>query len=484
MKKRIFSIVFVICMVVAILAVPLAPVLYGFVGKPQFQESYYGELSDMYKKLSLTEGKKIVIIGTSGVAFGVNSRQIENDLKRMGLEYSVCNFGLYGALGTKLMLDLSENCLSEGDIVVIVPEIDAQEMTLYFSAEHVWRAMDGNFSMLTRIKKENRSAMVGGFAKFVSQKYVAEKKDEPLSGNGVYRKDSFDENCDMIYERAYNVMLGGADTNFPIRFSTEQIADDFIDYLNAYNTMANEKKAKVVYSYPAMNAAGIDGADSESDLQAFHSYLREKLNFRIISDPTERIMDKEWFYDSNFHLNSSGAIYYSHRLTKDILTELSVSEEYVYTDPMKPSMPENNDMIDEEMNNEFSAYFEYEEHDDGYRIVGLKESGKALKEIVLPYSYNGKKINSYAAETFNDCAALEQLTLQKNIRNIPDHSFVGTPALTKLILKDFSAEKCTVGAYLFEENSVCRIYVSKEYYTGYLSDYFWSHYSERIVKAE
>ena len=38
-----------------------------------------------------------------------------------GQEYAVCNFGLYGTMGVKVMLDLAEDAIGEGDIVVFAP---------------------------------------------------------------------------------------------------------------------------------------------------------------------------------------------------------------------------------------------------------------------------------------------------------------------------------------------------------------------------
>ena len=61
------------------------------------------------------EGKKIVIVGGSSVAFGFDSQKIEQAFPG----YKVVNFGLYADLGTKVMLDLSEDHISEGDIVIV-----------------------------------------------------------------------------------------------------------------------------------------------------------------------------------------------------------------------------------------------------------------------------------------------------------------------------------------------------------------------------
>ena len=75
MKKKvlILSIVSSVLLVAAPLATPL--IANNFIPN-QFENTYYAELNSMYKKLKTTEGKKIVLIGNSGVAFGINSNLI------------------------------------------------------------------------------------------------------------------------------------------------------------------------------------------------------------------------------------------------------------------------------------------------------------------------------------------------------------------------------------------------------------------------
>lgn len=109
MKKRI--IIYVIYLLTAFLVIPSVIAIVGFATPPQCSATYYAVLGDMYTRLKNTDGKKIVIIGTSSVAFGVDSALMESELALAGENYSVVNFGLYGALGTKVMLDLSEKLI-------------------------------------------------------------------------------------------------------------------------------------------------------------------------------------------------------------------------------------------------------------------------------------------------------------------------------------------------------------------------------------
>ena len=69
-----------------------------------YGESYYAELPAMVEKLKTTQGPKIVLVGGSNVAFGVDSALMEDLLSQAGESYTVCNFGLYAAVGTSAML--------------------------------------------------------------------------------------------------------------------------------------------------------------------------------------------------------------------------------------------------------------------------------------------------------------------------------------------------------------------------------------------
>lgn len=96
---------------VFLLVVPFLTIfIVGTATALQFELTYYGELSKMYAKLQKTENKKIVVIGNSNISFGVDSGAFRAVLKEAGLDFAVCNMGLYGALGTKMMME-NRRCL-------------------------------------------------------------------------------------------------------------------------------------------------------------------------------------------------------------------------------------------------------------------------------------------------------------------------------------------------------------------------------------
>ena len=109
----------------------------------QYDKTFLGALRDKYDRLTSLEEPKIVIIGGSSTAFGLDSGMIG---EHTGMP--VVNFGLYASLGTKAMIDLARRHIGEGDIVVLAPEMDPQTLSLYFNEESMWQALDGAAYML------------------------------------------------------------------------------------------------------------------------------------------------------------------------------------------------------------------------------------------------------------------------------------------------------------------------------------------------
>jgi len=475
LKRTVFTVIFTAA---ALLIVPLTLLAVVFFTPSQFCYTYYSELSSMYSRLKSAEGKKIVIIGNSSVAFGVDTSIIEDELKADGFSYTVCSFGLYGSIGTKAMLDLSEKYIGEGDIVLFSPEIEAQSLSLYFSSTEMWRAADSDFSILPDISLDDFGVMVGGFTSYAAEKFSYILSGEKASSGEVYSKASFNSRCDMVVERAYNIMSGGADENNPISLDCALFGDDFISYVNEYYSYIKSAGGEMYYSFAPMNKLSLS-ENYESELDLLADYISDKFDFLLLGDPHRYAMDSYWFYDSNFHLNSSGAVLRSIYLTDELKLLLGSSSPVSTPLPSKPEKPaeENNGDGD----NTCIDCFEYALTDGGYVITALTDKGRQKDSIIVPYSYNGINITSFYADVFAENKNITEITLQENIRALYDECLSGCTSLKKLILKQSDPEKISVGYSLLSGAEECRIYVKKQAFSSYSTNYYWGHYAGKYV---
>ena len=198
MSNQVKNWIKLIALILAVL-IPFGAVLgIAAFAKPVYGQTFLGELAPKYERLKAIDEPKVIIVGGSSVAFGLDSALLE---QHVGMP--VVNFGLYATLGTKIMMDLSKANINEGDIVVLAPEMDAQTLSLYFNAEAALQGMESDWSMLRYIDSDNHSDLVGGLYEYLTSKikYLREGLLDPA---GVYNRDSFNEYGDIVYERPHN----------------------------------------------------------------------------------------------------------------------------------------------------------------------------------------------------------------------------------------------------------------------------------------
>lgn len=442
---------------------------------PQFTDTYYGELPYMKKRLEETEGKKIVLIGNSALAFGIDVSLMQKELSNASLDYTVCPFGLYGAIGTKAMMDIALPHIGEDDIVILAPELDKQSLSMYFSGEDMWYSLEGDLSMFHSLSEDNKKEMLGSMNAYLSAKNKYYFSDEKIQTGDVYQRSSFDENCSLSVIREKNTMAGGYDRNNPISIDYSLYSQSFITYMNEYATKIKEKKANVYYSFAPMNKNGMENVNNED---SFTSSLTNDLTFRVISSLSSKIMPAGYFFDSNFHLNNTGATYYTLSLLEDIYNELGVSSKLLTEYPAEPEQDDNHDINDGD--NSFENYFEYQKDGTSYRIISLNDEGRKLEKVTLPVTHEGAVITSFSKSVFSNNASIKEITIQENIRSLEDASFDGATSLEKVHLKHKDPSNIGVGWYLFQNNKNTKIYVPSSSISKYLTNYFWGYYSDRI----
>ena len=432
--------------------------------KNEYKDFYYAELSNMYNRLKTTEGKKVVIIGNSNVSFGVESKLFEELFDDSS--YSVVNFGLYGAIGTKAMLDLAKKHINKDDIIILIPEEYNQSMSLYFSAKEMWYALDSNRSMFFDLDSRSKEALVGNYVDYVAKKVYSHKNISSTSNLGVYSVHSFDERCDMTnYDREYNIMFNDYDENNPIDLNSIIIDDNFFNYINEYNLDILKKGAQMYYSFSPMNKESI--VNNQEDIDKFYETLKDKIHFPIISDINNYILEKEWFYDSNYHLNTSGMKLRTYMLVNDLKNELGITTKTDFKMVEKPVKP--NSEIVGEGNNSCSDCFTYEKNGNYYKITGLTELGLTKEELIIPYQVDGIYVSEFSKEVFQNNTIIKKITIQSNIQRIYDNSF--------------SPSNISVGFSLLNGTNTF-VYVSNEVKTNFIGDYFWGNYQERIRDYE
>lgn len=403
----------------------------GFGLPVQFGDTFMGELKSKYERLKETSGKRIVLVGGSGVAFDCDSALMDDFFP----SYEIVNFGMYAGLGTKAVMDLSENYIHEGDIVILSPEQGEQTFSDYFNGEYMWQAADGAFGMLRDLKSENFDAMLGNFPRFALEKLNYVMKGQKPQTDSIYQKKSFNTYGDIELDTCReNILPNGYDVNQKVRFTEDVVQPEFMDYMNDWAKRLEKKGAVVWYRYCPVNKLSVEDMD---DLAAYDVFLRQKLDFPVIGNPENSLMEAEWFFDTNFHLNQPGKEVNTVQLIRDMKAMLG---------------------------------------DDRAVTVELSEKphrtwGDVSAETRI---WTAKDSETYQGE--------ETIVIPENVTQIEDYAFSNCAGLKQIVLEQKDPSKCIVGQHLLDGTGA-EILVPQMSVDSYKRNYFWSVYAGRIGKV-
>ena len=311
-----------------------SPLLLGGLLLPaQYQDTFMGELPYKFSRLENAPGKRIIVIGGSGMAFAVDSSLLEAEFPG----YSAVNMGMYADLGTKFLLDLTENELREGDIVIIAPEQHTQTLSCWFGARSALQGTDGNISMLRYVSREDLGALIGALPGFTLEKLRFMSTNDHPEGDGIYKRSSFNEYGDIASPLASaNIMPGYYDPSVTVSYDPAILEDAFAERLRSYAAHAHKKGAEVYWYFCPANRLAVDASASPED---FYDFLYETLDFPILGDPANAVMDEAWFFDTDFHLNSAGRTVFTVQLIRDLKAYLGISSPTDIALPAAPALP-------------------------------------------------------------------------------------------------------------------------------------------------
>lgn len=403
----------------------------GFGLPVQFGDTFMGELKSKYERLKETSGKRIVLVGGSGVAFDCDSALMDDFFP----SYEIVNFGMYAGLGTKAVMDLSENYIHEGDIVILSPEQSEQTFSDYFNGEYMWQAADGAFGMLRDLKSENFEAMLGNFPRFALEKLNYVMKGQKPQTDSTYQKKSFNTYGDIELDTCReNILPNGYDVNQKVRFTEDVVQPEFMDYMNDWAKRLEKKGAVVWYRYCPVNKLSVEDMD---DLAAYDVFLRQKLDFPVIGNPENSLMEAEWFFDTNFHLNQPGKEVNTVQLIRDMKAMLGDDRAVTVELPEKP-----------------------------HRTWGDVSAETRI--------WTAKDSETYQGE--------ETIVIPENVTQIEDYAFSNCGGLKQIVLEQKDPSKCIVGQHLLDGTGA-EILVPQMSVDSYKRNYFWSVYAGRIGKV-
>ncbi len=504
----------------------------------QYNNTYLAEFNDKYNLLENTNEKKIIFVGGSSLPFGLRSDLIEEQIP----DYKVVNFGLYATLGTKFMMDMSKVNINEGDIVVLSPELSSQTYSLYFNPTAVLQACDGFAFKLSNLPISDDLKLFYNYYNFAKEKLNYDKNNNAPDPIGIYRHDSFNEYGDISVDRPNNIMNNGVDSTMKITTNNDLLNDEFIKYVNKYCDFVRNKGAKIYFNFSACNELAI--ASSKATRDEFQNNIDLKIKCDRLSNLDDCIIDYRYFYDTNFHLNSSGAIYYTSLIINNLKKKLGLEvnntssetseneedqtividipnvtgeteteekqdivivvpdtqteeEESGSSEIVVPTPPSTEDeevvepidtgekadfnTYNGEANNDYVDYFEYRLVGSSYQITGIKDEYKNIEKIILPSTYNGKNITTVNSNALYGCINLSEVYVGPTYKVFEENAFNGCISLEKIYFFQMDGNTLSPSSTGLLNGTSKNIKIFIPEGANYTSGYTWSNYASYFV---
>ncbi len=276
-----------------------------------FDYDYDSAMADKYMRLVNTEGKRIILVGGSSLAFGLNSGMIKEKYP----DYTVINFSCSAFYGILPLFDMLKEHVREGDIVIFAPEYYS---TMYAYTEEAsmnnWQYLESNYDILADINIQNNQYIFRKFTEYLNLKraYLPGKK---VNADNVYIRSGFNQAGDLTVYRPNQGFFG---------FAAPQewvITDVGMARYNELCKLLTERGATCLFSFPPQPSGGGSRDYIAGATAGFEARLRGALNAdycKIISSVADYYFDDKLFYDNTYHLTLEGADVRTEQLLRDL----------------------------------------------------------------------------------------------------------------------------------------------------------------------
>jgi len=260
--------------------------------------NYHAAIIDKISILKNSSSSKILLLGGSNLAFGVNS-----DKLHLSSNMQVVNMGLHIGTGLNVTFKIIDKYINNGDIILCSPEYDYFYGdrfygdshlidTMYYVPEYLHTLFDANqiYAMIDKNIYRNTNVRQRMFDLYVARKHNA------TVINDIYYREGFNKYGDVVSH------LDKANRSLKIPQKAGRHDEYFVGKLVEFKKHVEKKGAKFIFAYPCISKTQYD-ADI-INIHAIHKLL-VKNNISLDVSPNDFVFEDNCFFDTRYHLNTA-----------------------------------------------------------------------------------------------------------------------------------------------------------------------------------
>ena len=258
---------------------------------------YISAILDKDRLLRGTPSPKIVFVGASNLAFGLDSERVQSAMR-----LPVVNLGLHGGVGLKYMLDSTRPYVKKGDIVVLVPEYEE-----FFGERHYGEAPLLNVLHLSRegwrhIDSFQQYRVIWRYALTEMKDTIHALYKRSSSSGKIYSRESFNRFGDVV---AHLKEKPRTIESYGVPLENEKFNDRVLVDMKIFREYSEGNGAAVLILFPSI---------AESAFRMNHARIREVydrirtyggLGAILESTPEDYVFPDNCFFDTAYHLTGT-----------------------------------------------------------------------------------------------------------------------------------------------------------------------------------
>ena len=299
---------FAIVVIIAIMIQVMAGI---FIIGCQYQGDYMASAIDKIARLKSIDVPKIILVGDSNLAFGMNSKMLED-----ALSMPVVNLGFHAGLGNVFHENMAKLGINSGDIVIVIHSDYADDDELG-DISLAWQTVEYHKDLWEIIREKDYLDMIRGWPKYWLRSFLLWIT---LQGNKTnpppYSRAAFNEYGDLVDKP--ESMKYPLDLVFkPGNVGVPTINDTCVNRLNRLNRYVNKRGAVLLVAGKPIGLG--EYTPPAEEYVKFQKELAEKLDCDVISDFRDYFIPYEYFYNTSAHLDERGTEIRTRQLIKDLM---------------------------------------------------------------------------------------------------------------------------------------------------------------------
>ena len=307
------------------LAVFVGAVLLSIVYYVPDGNNYSLAMIDKHARLARTDRPKIVFVGGSNLAYGIDSAMVEQATGR-----NVVNMGMNGYLGVRFMLEEIQPSLQAGDLVVIAFEYDNYYKSVEGTGHDLLMIVktrpaglaDLNAGQLFDIASMVPLAAQQKVLRILKETFRSVKGEEIVLRaemppdelvSGVESYEGFNEYGDLVSHLPFEWVHSEREQG--IDLTTLGIDDEVVGLIKSYATRMEAKDVKVVVSFCSVMRSFYE--QHKETINDVHRRLQAE-NLEVPLAPEDFVFTEDLFFDTVYHLGQKGRQIRTRRVLESI----------------------------------------------------------------------------------------------------------------------------------------------------------------------